>query len=115
MTSYRATVAVVVAALFAVAVPPAVAAPAARAADAGDATSRTVDQGAPEYYDSGLAPTPYMGWNTYYGLGAPTEQEVRSVADHLVSSATAGPGDTVLTAFRGVDGRVHQTGFPAGS
>src|SRR5256885_11111802 len=23
----------------------------------------TVDQGAPDYYDSGLAPTPYMGWN----------------------------------------------------
>ena len=27
------------------------------------------DQGAPTYYDSGAAKTPYMGWNTYYGLG----------------------------------------------
>ena len=42
--------------------------------------------GAPAYYDSGLSPTPYMGWNTYYGLGAPTEAQVKSVADFLVSS-----------------------------
>ncbi|MET7607512.1 glycoside hydrolase family 27 protein [Streptomyces avermitilis] len=52
----------------------------------------TVDQGAPEYYDSGLAPTPYMGWNTYYGLGAPTEQQVRAVADKLVSSGLRDSG-----------------------
>lgn len=100
MTSHRATVAVVVAALFAVAAPPAVAAPAtvaepsARAADR--PAARTVDQGAPTYYDSGLAPTPYMGWNTYYGLGAPTEQEVRSVADHLVSSGLRDSGYDIV-------------------
>ncbi|MFF2639420.1 glycoside hydrolase family 27 protein [Streptomyces niveus] len=94
MTSHRATVAVVVAALFAVAAPPAVAAPSARAADR--PAARTVDQGAPTYYDSGLAPTPYMGWNTYYGLGAPTEQEVRSVADHLVSSGLRDSGYDIV-------------------
>ncbi|MFG2172012.1 glycoside hydrolase family 27 protein [Streptomyces niveus] len=92
MTSHRATVAVVVAALFAVAAPPAVAAPATAAAP----SARTVDQGAPTYYDSGLAPTPYMGWNTYYGLGAPTEQEVRSVADHLVSSGLRDSGYDIV-------------------
>jgi alpha-galactosidase len=61
------------------------------------ATAQTgVDQGAPEYYDSGLAPTPYMGWNTYYGLGAPTEQQVRSVADKLVSSGLRGSGYDIV-------------------
>ncbi|MEW2157208.1 glycoside hydrolase family 27 protein [Streptomyces sp. NPDC007189] len=55
-----------------------------------------VDQGAPDYYDSGLAPTPYMGWNTYYGLGAPTEKEVRSVADELVSSGLRDSGYDIV-------------------
>ncbi|MFF4960344.1 glycoside hydrolase family 27 protein [Streptomyces sp. NPDC001222] len=54
------------------------------------------DQGAPAYYDSGLAPTPYMGWNTYYGLGAPTEKEVRSVADRLVSSGLRDSGYDIV-------------------
>ncbi|MFE3116754.1 glycoside hydrolase family 27 protein [Streptomyces niveus] len=100
MTSHRATVAVVVAALFAVAAPPAAAVPATVAAPSARAADRpaagTVDQGAPTYYDSGLAPTPYMGWNTYYGLGAPTEQEVRSVADHLVSSGLRDSGYDIV-------------------
>ncbi|MEV8345125.1 glycoside hydrolase family 27 protein [Streptomyces niveus] len=100
MTSHRATVAVVVAALFAVAAPPAVAAPSTVAVPSARAADRpavgTVDQGAPTYYDSGLAPTPYMGWNTYYGLGAPTEQEVRSVADHLVSSGLRDSGYDIV-------------------
>ncbi|XUL85778.1 glycoside hydrolase family 27 protein [Streptomyces galilaeus] len=61
------------------------------------ATARTgTDQGAPDYYDSGLAPTPYMGWNTYYGLGAPTEQQVRSVADKLVSSGLRDSGYDIV-------------------
>ncbi|MEV6541901.1 glycoside hydrolase family 27 protein [Streptomyces sp. NPDC051665] len=61
------------------------------------ATARTgVDQGAPDYYDSGLAPTPYMGWNTYYGLGAPTEQQVRSVADRLVNSGLRDAGYDIV-------------------
>lgn len=56
----------------------------------------TVDQGAPDYYDSGLAPTPYMGWNTYYGLGAPTETEVRAVADKLVGSGLRDSGYDIV-------------------
>jgi alpha-galactosidase len=51
-----------------------------------------VDQGAPDYYDSGVAKTPYMGWNTYYGLGAPSETSVKSVADFLVSSGLRDAG-----------------------
>ncbi|MCI3278436.1 alpha-galactosidase [Streptomyces cylindrosporus] len=54
------------------------------------------DQGAPAYYDSGLAPTPYMGWNTYYGLGAPTEKEVRAVADRLVDSGLRDSGYDIV-------------------
>ncbi|MFE6177177.1 glycoside hydrolase family 27 protein [Streptomyces sp. NPDC056464] len=60
------------------------------------AADTTVDQGAPDYYDSGLAPTPYMGWNTYYGLGAPTEKEVRAVADRLVSSGLRDSGYDIV-------------------
>ncbi|MFK0156013.1 glycoside hydrolase family 27 protein [Streptomyces sp. NPDC090493] len=56
----------------------------------------TVGQGAPAGYDSGLAPTPYMGWNTYYGLGAPTEKEVRAVADKLVSSGLRDAGYDIV-------------------
>ena len=55
-----------------------------------------VDQGAPSYYDSGLDPTPYMGWNTYYGLGAPTESQVKSVAQFLVSSGMAKAGYDIV-------------------
>jgi alpha-galactosidase len=63
MTSYPlrrvAMVAALAAGLFAV----------APAANAGHrpAISTGVDQGAPTYHDSGLDPTPYMGWNTFYG------------------------------------------------
>jgi alpha-galactosidase len=52
--------------------------------------------GVPAYYDSGLSPTPYMGWNTYYGLGAPTESQVKSVADYLVSSGLRQSGYDVV-------------------
>ncbi|MFF1922775.1 glycoside hydrolase family 27 protein [Streptomyces sp. NPDC058221] len=52
--------------------------------------------GAPPYYDSGLAPTPYMGWNTYYGLGAPTEDQVKGVADYLVSSGLKRSGYDIV-------------------
>ncbi|MFJ4408363.1 glycoside hydrolase family 27 protein [Streptomyces sp. NPDC088910] len=61
-----------------------------------DAPARTAADGAPAFYDSGLAPTPYMGWNTYYGLGAPTEAQVRSVADHLVSSGLRDSGYDIV-------------------
>ncbi|HEY3470823.1 MAG TPA: hypothetical protein VGL47_37205, partial [Amycolatopsis sp.] len=60
----KRSLAVVAALAAAVTVAPAQAAPA-------------VDQGAPDYYDSGVAKTPYMGWNTYYGLGAPSEASVK--------------------------------------
>ncbi|MER5753643.1 glycoside hydrolase family 27 protein [Streptomyces sp. NPDC002088] len=83
-----------------------------------------VDQGAPEYYDSGLAPTPYMGWNTYYGLGAPTEQQVRSVADKLVSSGLRDSGYGIVWLDGGwqadnprdAQGRLvaHPDRFPSG-
>ncbi|MGI5452814.1 glycoside hydrolase family 27 protein [Streptomyces sp. CA-249302] len=75
---------VAIATVLAVTATPAVA---ARSAD---------DQGAPAYYDSGLAPTPYMGWNTYYGLGAPTEKEVRAVADRLVGSGLRDSGYDIV-------------------
>ncbi|HEX4220951.1 MAG TPA: hypothetical protein VHZ97_01170, partial [Pseudonocardiaceae bacterium] len=60
-----------------------------------------VDQGAPNYtasnlHGSGLDPTPYMGWNTYYGLGAPTESQVKSVAQFLVSSGMAKAGYDIV-------------------
>ncbi|SDO84128.1 glycoside hydrolase family 27 protein [Actinacidiphila guanduensis] len=43
-----------------------------------------------------LDPTPYMGWNTYYGLGAPTEDQVKSVADYLVSSGLRDSGYDIV-------------------
>ncbi len=90
--------------------------PAAHAAD---------DQGAPQFYDSGLAPTPYMGWNTYYGLGAPTEDQVRKVADHLVTSGLRDSGYNIVWLDGGWQadqprdpetGRLvaHPTRFPSG-
>jgi alpha-galactosidase len=66
---------------------------AAPAATARPATSAPQD---PVYHDSGLAPTPYMGWNTYYGLGAPTEAAVKSVADTLVSSGLKKAGYDIV-------------------
>ncbi|MGW2773838.1 glycoside hydrolase family 27 protein [Streptomyces olivaceoviridis] len=97
--------------LTASAVPPATADPA-------------VDQGAPAAYDSGLAPTPYMGWNTYYGLGAPTEKEVRAVADTLVSSGLRDSGYDIVWLDGGwqadnprdAQGRLvaHPDRFPSG-
>lgn len=88
------------------------------------AAGETVDQGAPAYYDSGLAPTPYMGWNTYYALGAPTEQEVRAVADKLVSSGLRDSGYDIVWLDGGwqadnprdAQGRLaaHPDRFPSG-
>src|SRR5258708_3666489 len=76
----RSLLVAVVAALTAlVAVTPADAAPA-------------VDQGAPDYYDGGQARTPYIGWNTYYGLGAPSEASVQSVAASVVPSGRRDAG-----------------------
>jgi alpha-galactosidase len=53
------------------------------------ATAATVtDHG----HSSGIAPTPYLGWNTYYGVGAGSEAEVESVARFLVSSGMSAAG-----------------------
>jgi alpha-galactosidase len=58
--------------------------------------SSGADQGAPQYYDSGLAPTPYMGWNPYYGLGASSESQIKSVTDFLASSGLSGSGYNIV-------------------
>jgi alpha-galactosidase len=43
------------------------------------------------------ASVPYMGWNTYYGLGINfTESHVRSVADFLISSGLAAAGYKIV-------------------
>jgi alpha-galactosidase len=55
-----------------------------------------LDQGAPAYYDSGLARTPYMGWNSYFGVGAASEENVTAVAGFLVSSGLAKAGYDIV-------------------
>nr|WP_296071435.1 glycoside hydrolase family 27 protein [uncultured Actinoplanes sp.] len=41
--------------------------------------------------------TPYMGWNTYYGIGGdPTETEVEQIADHLVSTGLRDAGYKIV-------------------
>ena len=47
--------------------------------------------------DPSLSPTPYQGWNTYYGLGGDfTADEVLDVADFLVSSGLADAGYDIV-------------------
>ncbi|GGL14383.1 hypothetical protein Sme01_06610 [Sphaerisporangium melleum] len=82
-----------------------VAAPATAGTVTADTGGSAPDQGAPKYYDSGHAPVPYMGWNTYYGrflpyssdpdkyLGAPA---IKRVARHLVDSGLAAAGYTIV-------------------
>lgn len=44
-----------------------------------------------------LSPTPYQGWNTYYGLGGEfTEESVTQVADALVSRGLAKAGYDIV-------------------
>lgn len=44
-----------------------------------------------------LSPTPYQGWNTYFGLGGDfTSASVLDVADHLVSSGLAKAGYDIV-------------------
>ncbi|GAB3949836.1 NPCBM/NEW2 domain-containing protein [Kribbella albertanoniae] len=44
-----------------------------------------------------LSPTPYQGWNTYYGLGGDfTEDSIKSVADSLVSRGLAKAGYDIV-------------------
>jgi alpha-galactosidase len=94
MTSHllrRTALLAVAAAAGLLAVPPAADA-ACRPAPHSAVADTGADQGAPTYHSSGLAPTPYMGWNTYYGLGAGSESEVKSVAGFLVSSGMRDAG-----------------------
>ncbi|CAG6390584.1 Alpha-galactosidase [Actinacidiphila cocklensis] len=99
MTSHRsgmvrtpgAVAAAVAAALLALAVPGT-----AQAVGSHHGTAGQPAAGVPAHYDSGLAPTPSMGWNTYYGLGAPTETQVRSVADYLVNSGLRQSGYSIV-------------------
>jgi len=47
--------------------------------------------------DNGLARTPYMGWNTYYGLGGTyNEQTIVSVTDAMVNRGLAAAGYTYV-------------------
>lgn len=47
--------------------------------------------------DPSLSPTPYQGWNTYYGLGGDfTADEVLDVADFIVSSGLADAGYDIV-------------------
>jgi alpha-galactosidase len=47
--------------------------------------------------DPTLSPTPYMGWNTYYGLGGDfDEDEVKEVADALVDRGLAEAGYDIV-------------------
>ncbi|MCS5719068.1 NPCBM/NEW2 domain-containing protein [Herbiconiux sp. CPCC 205763] len=47
--------------------------------------------------DPSLSPTPYQGWNTYYGLGGDfSTTEVLDVADFLVSSGLAASGYDIV-------------------
>ena len=75
--------------------------------------------------DPSLSPTPYQGWNTYYGLGGDfTAAEVLDVADFLVSSGLAEAGYDIVwldggwqaAAPRGDDGilAVDTARFPDG-
>ncbi|MCA1218467.1 glycoside hydrolase family 27 protein [Streptomyces sp. 8L] len=68
----------------------AVTVPAAQAA-APPAAPHTAAGGRPA-----AAATPYMGWNTYYGLGAPTEDQVMGVADYLVKSGLSKAGYDIV-------------------
>src|SRR5262245_46516317 len=44
-----------------------------------------------------LSPTPYQGWNTYFGLGGNfSEQSVREVADALVARGLAKAGYDIV-------------------
>jgi alpha-galactosidase len=68
------------------ATPTAAAAPAGQAAPAATPAATTGSI-------NGLAQTPYLGWNTYYGLGSAfNEQTIKSVADSMVTSGLKAAG-----------------------
>ena len=51
---------------------------------------------ADHHASSVVSPTPYMGWNSYFGVGRPTEDNVHSVANFLVSSGLAKAGYDIV-------------------
>ncbi|MCA1647650.1 MAG: NPCBM/NEW2 domain-containing protein [Chloroflexi bacterium] len=60
---------------------------AARSAQAAPApTSAPTSQG----YERWISPTPYMGWNTYYGLGSFDEAKIKAAADKLSTMRSLG-------------------------
>ncbi|BCB90271.1 NPCBM/NEW2 domain-containing protein [Phytohabitans suffuscus] len=72
-----------------------------------------------------LSPTPYQGWNTYFGLGGDfSEQSVREAADALVSRGLAAAGYDIVwldggwqdpePRTAGGDLRADRTRFPDG-
>jgi alpha-galactosidase len=61
------------------------------------ATAAAPASAAPSSRAEVLSPTPYMGWNTYYGLGGDfTDTTIRSVADSLVSRGLAKAGYDIV-------------------
>ncbi|PZG13932.1 alpha-galactosidase [Nonomuraea aridisoli] len=77
------------------------------------------DQGAPAYYNSGHAPVPYMGWNTYYAgflpyaadpdkyLGA---RSIKRMARYLVDSGLAAAGYDIVWLDGGWNLAATETG-----
>jgi alpha-galactosidase len=64
---------------------------------AAPATAASPAPAATSMQTSVISPTPYMGWNTYYGLaGDFSEDIVRSVADSLVSRGLAKAGYDIV-------------------
>lgn len=88
----------------------------------------TVTAGSAAALDNGLARTPYMGWNTYFGVGgAPqgtlTEQAVEQAADALVATGLRDAGYRIVwldggwfSGERDADGNQvgNRTRFPDG-
>ncbi|MEN3267335.1 NPCBM/NEW2 domain-containing protein [Pseudonocardia sp.] len=61
------------------------------------ATTAAPASAAPTTQAEVISPTPYMGWNTYYGLGGDfTDATIRSVADSLVSRGLAKAGYDIV-------------------
>ncbi|GLY98858.1 glycoside hydrolase family 27 protein [Actinoplanes sp. NBRC 103695] len=51
----------------------------------------------PEAASAAPGPTPYMGWNTYFGLGGdPTETEVKSIADFMAANGLREAGYKII-------------------
>jgi alpha-galactosidase len=61
------------------------------------ATAAAPASAAPTTQPDVISPTPYLGWNTYYGLGGDfTDATIRSVADSLVNRGLAKAGYDIV-------------------